>query len=408
MQTPTMRKITLITLGAVGAVGMLGSGCKKKEAEAVSEVAIPVQVLPVQSASIARVLAYDADVQGELEVKVFAQVAERIVSLTVEEGTPVKRGQVLAVLRAESLTEGVRSAVAAVDAARAERDNVQDELKRAEKLVARNIVSRAQVDQLRARLLTAEAQIRRLEAMSSQASTAKGYATIVSPLTGVVGRRYLSQGDMAAPSAPILTVVQADRVDLWVEVPEADLAMVRDGMAATVRVQRYPGERFQGKVALVSPTIDRQTRTARVKVRVPNTDHRLMSGMLARVELEVERHAGVVVVPYSSLIIESGVGGKVIYRGFVVQGNRARERVLTVGIIDGPQVEITSGLSVGELLVTRGQHLLDNDRQVEAVERLTEDGAKTGRGDAKHAPSGEAPSAQSAAPAPAESKQAAR
>jgi len=329
--------------------------------------------MEVAPSSIARTLTYDADVEGEVEVRVFPQVSERIVSLRVEEGTEVKQGQVLAVLRSDALAEGVRSSLAAVDAARADRDNLKDELARAEKLAERQVVARAQVDQLRMRLLSAEAQVRRLEAMANQALTTQGYAVVRSPLTGIVGRRFLSVGDMASPATPLLTVVRMDRVDLWIEVPERELADVRVGMPATVRVARYQDRVFEGKVILVAPTIDKQTRTARVKVRVENPKHELMPGMLARVSLEVERHEGVIVVPYSSLVLESAPQGGVAYRAFVVEGSAAAERSVTLGIIDGPRVEVRSGLKVGEVLITKGQHLVETGRPVTIVERLGKD-----------------------------------
>jgi membrane fusion protein, multidrug efflux system len=361
------------TLLLVAAVELLAGGCKGEVKKDPRGQPIAVQTLEVAPGSIARTLAYDADVMGELEVKVFAQLAERIVSLPVEEGTVVKPGQTLAVLRADSLSAGVSSAIAAVDAARADRDNLKDEVARAEKLVAKQIVAKAQHDQLRSRLASAEAQIRRLEAMSSQASTARGYAVVRAPIGGVVGRRYLSLGDMAAPSLPILTVVRMDRVELTVEVPEQELADVRDGSAAEVRVARYGDRVFHGKVVLIAPTIDRQTRTARVKVRIDNPKHELMSGMLARVSLEVERRHGVLVVPYQGLIIETAPGGGVAYRAYVVEGPLVRERTVTLGIIDGPRVEVRAGLKAGELLVTKGQHLLSNGRKIEITERLGRD-----------------------------------
>jgi membrane fusion protein (multidrug efflux system) len=357
----------------LAALAVLAGGCKREVKKDTKGQPIVVQVVDVAPGSIARSLVYDADVVGEIEVRVYAQVAERIVSLPVDEGTVVKQGQTLAVLRADSLSDGVRSAIAAVDAARADRDNLKDEVARAEKLAARQVVAKAQVDQLRSRLVSAEAQIRRLEAMSSQASTARGYAVVRAPISGVVGRRFLSLGDMAAPSLPILTVVRMDRVELTVEVPELELADVRAGSTAQVRVARYGDRVFQGQVALIAPTIDRQTRTARVKVRIDNPKHELMSGMLARVSLEVERRNGVLVVPYSGLIIETAPGGGIAYRAYVVEGDVARERMVTLGIIDGPRVEARTGLKAGERLVTKGQHLLSNGRKVEITERLGPD-----------------------------------
>jgi RND family efflux transporter MFP subunit len=226
------------------------------------------------------------------------------------------------------------------------------------------------VDQLRARVLSAEAQVRRLEALSSQAATTRGNAIVRAPIAGIVGRRHLSQGDMAAPTMPVLTLVQMGDVELILDVPERELALISEGMAAELRVARFAERRFPGRVALISPTIDRQTRTARVKVEAPNPEGHLLPGMLARVELIVERRADVPVVPYSGLIIESNQGGEVAYRAFVVDDGAARERRPSLGLIDGDQVEVLDGLKVGELLVTRGQHLLEEGTRVKTVSRI--------------------------------------
>lgn len=353
------------------------TGCKGRGQAATKDkksAPIPVQIAELAPSSIARVLEYDADVKGLLEVKILSQVPERIISLKVKEGDRVRKGQVLAVLRADSLSAGVSSASAAVDAARVERDNLRSELARQEKLLQRKIVSAALVEQLRARLLAAEAQIRRFEAVTKQASTARGNAVIRAPISGIIGQRFLEQGDLAIPSVPICTVVQMDRVELILEVPEKDLALIRKGMVAQLFVARYPKQPFSGEVVRILPTIDRMTRTAQVKVELPNKDHRLMPGMLARVKLEVERHDDAVVVPYSSLIIEMGTQGKVTYRVFVLKGGRSTGLTVTLGIVADKRVEIKSGLKFGDKLVTRGQHLLENGRSIKVVERLTADG----------------------------------
>ncbi|MFH1132664.1 MAG: efflux RND transporter periplasmic adaptor subunit [Pseudomonadota bacterium] len=352
------------------------SACKGKQGKDSDkdDNAVTVQVMQVAPEHIANILRYDADLRGELEVKVFSQVPEKIVSLYVEEGDQVKKGQVLAEVRADTLGDNVRSAVAAREATEAERDNLKNELARQEKLFERKVVSSAQVDQVRAQLLSVEAQIRRLTAMANQASTVRADASIRSPIDGVVGRRFLSKGDLALPSLPVFTVVQMDRVELYLEAPEKHLAFIKKGMTAVIRVARYSPKRFLGEVVRVSPVIDRTTRTARITVFAENKERLLMPGMLARVQLELERRENVVVVPYSSLIIETGTGGEVAYRVFVVEQNKAVERSVSLGIVQGGKVEIREGLAFGETLVTRGQHLLKKERAVEITERLAVDG----------------------------------
>ena len=331
------------------ATGFAWAGCKKPGDKKGEKAApIPVQVMKVTPATIARVLEYDADVKGLLEVNVFSQVPERIVAMKVKEGDRVRKGQVMAQVRADTLSASVNSAAAALDAARADRSYLKSELTRQSSLLQRKIVSAAAVDQLKSRLASAEAGLRRLQATAQQASTARGNAVIRAPIEGTVGRCNLNQGDLALPTMPICTVVQMDRVELVLEVPERDLARITRGMTARVKVARFPDQVFTGKVMRILPTIDRRTRTAQVKVQLDNAKHELMPGMLARVNLEVERREQAIVVPYSGLIIEMGAGGEVTHRAYVVTvDSRVKQRTVTLGIVNGKRVEITSGLAAG-------------------------------------------------------------
>lgn len=370
----------MMMLLALATTMTAAGGCKQGESATKKRPPVPVQTMRLEPRSISRTLTYDADVQGEVEVKVFSQVPERVVALKFDVGDRVRRGQVLAVVRADTLAAGVKSAVAAIDSARANRDQLRDELARQRKLLARNIVPQSAVDALQAQLAAAEAQIRRLQAVARQARTARGNATITAPISGIVGERFVDAGDMAVPSMPICTIVRRDRVKLVLEIPEQDLALVKQGMTARVEVARFPDREFVGKVTRVLPTINRLTRTARVRVMVDNEDHELMPGMLARVRLDVERHDGVVVIPYSALIIEMGATGETRHRAFVLEQGKGVERTLSLGIVDGRNVEVTKGLKFGEQLVTRGQHLLEPGREADVVERLGPDGRRVVEG----------------------------
>ncbi len=355
-------------------------GCQDGEKEQGKEAAAkptPVRVLKLVPSTITRSLRYDADVRGELELNILPLVTERIVEMKVEEGDRVRKGQVLALVRADSLSDSVRSAKAAIAAAQADRNSLGRELARQRKLLQRNVVSQAQVDQMNSRLKAAEANIARLKAMASQAKTLRQNALVRAPVRGVVGRRYLEKGDLASPSRPMFTIVQMDRVELRIEVSEGDLADIRAGMTAMVEVRRFPGRSFAGKVKRISPTIDRRTRTARVEVVVPNSKHELMPGMLARVKVLVEQRVGTIVVPYASLLVTMGADGKAEHRSFIVAGDKAVERAVKPGIMDGGRVEILKGLALAEELVTRGHHLLEPGGAVKITERVSARGKAT-------------------------------
>ena len=103
--------------------------------------------------------------------------------------------------------------------------------------------------------------------------------------------------------------------------------------------------------------------TVEVEILVPNPDHRLKPGMFARVRLVVAEHEDVAVIPDYALVQAEGQAPHV----FVVNDRRARQRSVALGLTEGSVVEVVEGLQPGDLVVTRGQHLLKDDMQVEAV-----------------------------------------
>ncbi len=368
MRGETKRDAALLAALAL-TLGLLGSGCERKQAQAAAETALPVRVERVGRGSVARVLERMGEVHGEVEVRVFSQIPDRILDLRVDEGDTLAKGDVIAVIQSETLTSGVAQVAASLESARAQRDRVASDLRRAEVLLQSAVTSAAQVEALRQGLAAADAQVRSLEAVVEQASTRQRQAVVRAPIAGVVGSRLLNRGDLAAPGMPIVTLVQMDRVKVVLQATEYELPYLRLGTPVEIRVAAHPGETFAGKVTRVSPVIHPLTRHAQVEMLLDNPDHKLRPGMLARVTAVLEQRAGVIVAPLFSLLMndEQRQGEEASYHVFVLDGRVARRRNIVAGLIDGGQVEVREGLREGETLVVRGQQLLDDGSEVEVT-----------------------------------------
>ncbi len=375
-----MRAWTSALVIASLALGCKGPGSDKTKAEISESEARPVKVMTVTRSTVERVLRRTGEIRPEVEVKVFGQIPDRILDLRVEEGDRVTKGQVIAIIRSDALDATVAQAAAGLESARAQRDKVRDDLARARKLLESAVTSPAQVEALEKALAAADAQVRSLEAVVEQAATRQRQSTVRAPISGIIGTRYLSRGDLAMPQIPIVTIVQMDRVKVTLMATEFDLAAIEGGTPVEVRVAAYPGEVFRGEITRVGPVIDPMTRHAKVEILLDNPDHRLKPGMLAKVSVVLERKEGVVTAPLFSLILDAQPepDGRPRYHAFVVQGDRARQRTVHAGLIQGDRVEILDGLQEGDLLVIRGQHLLTDGCLVEIVYRVGgrgEDGA---------------------------------
>lgn len=357
----------VIVLGVVGTLG----GCSAGDAAEADAGAQPtsIETDTIKRSSVARVLRYSGDVRGEVEIKVYSIIPDRIVSLAVEEGESVERGDAIAIIRSDALGQGVRQAMGGLAAARAQVEGLSDSLNRQRRLLKSGVVTQAQVDATNIQLRSAEAQVAQLEGTVGSARSRRGDANVKAPISGIVGQVFVEEGDMAVPQIPICTVVQMDRVEVQIQVPERDLGLVRAGMIANVEVASVPGEVFQAPVSRISPVVDRLSRTATLRIVLDNPGHRLLPGALAEVTLEVERHEDAIVVPQYALVLEdrSDDDDSALYRAYVLNtdGRTVAERMVKVGIYQGNEVEVTEGLAVGETLVVQGQHLLREGSRVQ-------------------------------------------
>ena len=342
---------------ALTAFALATAGCGAK-APPPAERARVVAVDTVVEGDAVERLELLGDVEGELEVKVFAQLAERITRLHVKEGDRVQAGQPLATLHGELQAAGVLQARGAYEAAVANRDRLVEEVARGEKLLQGDGMSPAQLSTLRANLKAAEAQVAQLAGASEGAAEQRNRTVIRAPIAGVVGLITVDEGDMANPALPLATVARLERVKVKLQAPEADWVRIVPGMAAEVVAPVLPGVAFPGKVTRVSPMVDRTTRAGTVEVLVENGEGRLRPGMVARAGVELSRRAGAVLVPGGAPLLTSATDRDGSAVAFVVDGETAKRREVKVGRRYGDRIEILSGLAPGERVIVKGQHLL--------------------------------------------------
>ncbi|MFA4988067.1 MAG: efflux RND transporter periplasmic adaptor subunit [Candidatus Omnitrophota bacterium] len=188
-------------------------------------------------------------------------------------------------------------------------------------------------------------------------------APVESPLTGIIGRTYVDKGTSVTPQTPIALVVDMDKVKIDIDITEENIPKIAIAQEAEITLQAYPGEEFVGKVSKISPVLDLETRTAPIEIIIPNADHRLKSGMFARVQLIMEEHKNVPVI-----IKEAVMGRGDDTYVYVVKDNAAYQRNVKLGIRQGAYYEVSEGLQEGDLVVVMGQQKLYNGVAVMAEE----------------------------------------
>jgi Cu(I)/Ag(I) efflux system membrane fusion protein len=199
---------------------------------------------------------------------------------------------------------------------------------------------------------------------------------IRSPVAGYVTARNVVAGAAVTPGTPLFEVADLSRVWLLAEVFEQDAARLHVGQKATLELAAFPGERFVGRVQLVYPTVNPQTRTLRVRLEFTNKTGpggpKLRPGMTGDVALELPKAEGLVIP--SEAVVDTGERQYVfVARG----GGRFEPRLVRVGARAGERAQIADGLTEGETVVTTGNFLLDSESRLRAA--INGSGEKAGR-----------------------------
>jgi RND family efflux transporter MFP subunit len=354
--------------GQPGAGGFGGGG-------AFARAPMTVELASPQRADVVQQLMVVGNLIGEQTVAVVPKAAGRLEDVYVKLGDAVTRGQRIARIEDREIREQVKQAEAAFEVARATIRQREADLKFAEtnltrsrELFERQLLPRQTLDDAEARQQAAVAQLElaRAQLTQSQARLEElrinlANTVIVSPVNGFVAKRNTDAGAYASQNAPVAEVVDISTVRLVANVVEKDMRRVSPGDAARVEVDAFPGETFNGRIARVAPVLDPATRTAQIEVEIPNTTNRLKPGMYARVNLTVEQRANALVVPANAIVDRDGQRGVFL----ASENNTAAFRPVEIGIEDTARIEVLTGLTERDRVVTTGAAALqDGDRIV--------------------------------------------
>ena len=327
-----------------------------------------IRVAPVRKRAMMGSLSATAMVEADpsMVARVSPRLEARVVRLIVELGQQVKAGDPLVVL------SSIEMGKAKTDYLKAKslESIAGQHLAREQKLYADKIASQKEVLNARAeydsalaelqasreflRSLMGDADIEKITWSNAQSRPLSEF-TLISPIAGTVVKRDLTPGSIIHDDADVLTVMNLDRMRVQVDVFERDLATMRVGQAATIAVAAYPDQRFTGTVASVGDLVDRNTRTVRARIDVPNPDHRLKPGMFATAEIVTGGNRSAVLSIPSSAVFN--LEGKDL--AFLATGkNRFTRAPVQLGATDDDEVQITSGLHEGDQVVVEGGLLL--------------------------------------------------
>jgi RND family efflux transporter MFP subunit len=348
---------------------LLAVACGKGSGESRKERPPPlVAVARVVVRDVEETVRAPVDLRPLLQADVGAKTLGYLDAVLVDRGDPVKKGQLLALVRPSDLPDqlsAARSAAAQADAAVA---LAHANLERARALAPAGRVSKQELQQAETALASAEAMRSGARSQVGALATRLGEARITSPLDGVVSARRLDPGALVGPggnTAPIVTVDQIDILRLFVSVNEGDVHRLKLGQAAHVDIDALPGTRYEGRVVRLAPSLDPATRTLDAEVQLPNNGGELRAGMYGRAAIVTGVHPGALTVPVGAVQISNG-------RNFVyvVQGDKVRRREVRLGVDGETWLEVASGLQAEEEVVTAGLEGLSDGAAVRPARNI--------------------------------------
>lgn len=329
-------------------------------------------------------------VVAQRKAAVASKITGRLISLSVEEGSRVKKGEVIARLENEDSQAALNRAQANVNLARSNLEQAKAELEdaqlshqRNEQLVAKGFIAQATVDASEARYKRAkatvaaqEAAIRASEAALEEAKVLVEYSNIRAPFDAVVLTKNADIGDIVTPlgaaanaKAAVVTIADRSSLQVEVDVSESNISQVKVGQPCEIRLDAFADLRFRGAVHMIVPTADRSKASVLVKVAFKEMNPRILPEMSAKVAF-LSRE----ILPEEEKPLKAIPGSAVISRGghsvvFLLEGDRVMERPVRTGRRLDTMVEILEGLGAGDKVVLNPGSDLKSGTRVKIPEK---------------------------------------
>ena len=353
---------SLLWIATFLSIGGLGLGCSdsSEHREAAEASPVSVETATVKMAFVPVTVTAVGSAEPFARATPGTRLLGRVVEVGASAGDLVRKGEVLVRIEVSDLEARKGRALSGLQEADAVLKRAEADLGRVRNLYREGAVTKQKLDHEETRFSRAKAAAASAKAALLEVEANLRYSTIASPLEGVVVRKFVQQGDMASPGAPLFTVEQQHPIKVTVEVSERDLAYVRVDSPVVVSIEALrndtDGGVAIGKVDAVVPSKHPGSRTFQVKVLIPNPQGKIGSGMFARVRFQKGERPGIL-IPGTSVVRQGQLQGV-----YVVQDGTARLRWIRTGKDFGEQLEVLSGLEPGEVVVVGHQDRIDGRR----------------------------------------------
>ncbi len=351
-----MKRIISIIVVVIGLLSLIGWVLtnNKKENEAKTAVvaetggAVVVKAATVSKQPIVLDFSANGNFAANQDLTLLSEVSGRITRIMVDEGSHVRKGQVLALVDPEILSLDKQSAEDALQ-------KLKTDYGRYKSSYETGGVTRAQLDEI-------ELQLRNAEVRLQQADRRVSDATVKSPINGIINRRAIEMGAYLSPGTELFEIVDLSQLKLQVTANETQVVNLKVGDKVTVTSTVFPAEEFNGTVRFIAAKAD-NTLNYPVEIVIDNSRaSELRAGMYGTAHFKFPQTEPAILVPRGAFV--GGVNSNQVY--VLNKDSAAAIRKVVAGRIFGEQVEIVQGLEEGETVITSGQINLVDGAKVAA------------------------------------------
>lgn len=318
-------------------------GEKSKENNSIDKTqytdTISVEAQLVETKELDLTKTFSGSLEGVEQANIIAKIPERIIKINTKVGDYVKAGTVLIELDKAGASSQYFQAQAAFL-------NAKKNYERMENLLKVGAVSQQSFDAAQTQYDVAKANF---EAATSTVE-------ITSPISGLVTAINVNIGDLANPQMPMATVANIDRMKAKFNVGEIDVPNFYEGQPAKIYSEMNPELIQTGKIFQLSRSANMQSRTFEIQALFPNTKDRWFKpGMFCSVTVDMKLKNNTIAIPLSAIVTQNNKDGV-----FLINDNKVYYKNISTGLTDGKHIEVTSGLKVGDKIVTLGTNNLKN------------------------------------------------
>lgn len=393
--------LVIMLLGVVGLISGCSSSTGASQAQE-EENYIPVAIEKATVNNIGNEIKINGKTFANEEIAVIPKVPGIVTNINVKLGDIVEKGTVLFTIEQEDISKSVEQAANGVElankgVAQAENgfktanvnyelnkekiENAQLNLERTKKLYEEGAISKSQLEQaeLAASDKSLEAikgqvdqaqigyeqalnQLRQAEISYEQVQSNLSNTVVTAPIGGVVSDLTVKEGQMASNAQPAATIAQMDKVYIQMNVVENMVNKLKLGQEVAVNVPAALDGEITSTISYISPTADPRSQLYPVKVYIHNQDSNIRPGMNGEVKLGLDQVESATVIKRNAVLDRDGKN--LVY---VVEGDKAVERVVTIGLDTGDYVEIKEGIKEGEQVIVEGQHYVEDGTKVKVV-----------------------------------------